>query len=359
MMRLLLILFFPLLSSCIGSPSTGQATATVAEKKHATEANRDCSDDGHLDIAFYNVENLFDTQDDPKKRDDDFTPDGRNKWSTGRYEKKLKNLSRVIQSMDHGHGEPAIIGLAEVENRTVAQDLGNTIIPNGYVVIHQESQDARGIDLALLYRKDIVKELDEDFHRISFSESGYTSRDILYFKGKVGPEVLHIFLNHWPSRREGQKESEHRRIDAAKTLKREVDAIRKKDDDAQIIILGDFNDYPDNKSLTKTLKTAPVDNPKDAGLINLASSLHAQDKGTYPYRGDWGMLDQAIVSDNMMDEEGVMICPEALEIHSKEFFLFYDKKYKEYKPNRTYGGPKYYGGYSDHLPILLHLHITD
>ncbi|NND93800.1 MAG: hypothetical protein HKN45_02990, partial [Flavobacteriales bacterium] len=313
-----------------------------------------CSNKDHLDVVFYNVENLFDTQNDPLKNDDDFTPNGRNEWSKGRYEKKLINLSRVIQSIDHGAGNAAIIGLAEVENRAVVENLANTILPNGYGVVHQESPDQRGIDLALLYRKDMIKRLDEEFIRIEFSEQGYTSRDILYFKGQLNDETIYVFVNHWPSRRGGQKETEHRRLDAARTLKKRVEKLQRKDQDAQIIILGDFNDYPDNKSLTSVLKAKPKNSKSKRELVNLAYELEMQDKGTYPYKGDWGMLDQGIISDNLMDGIGLNICEETLEIHWKEFFLFYDKKYKEYKPNKTYGGPKYYGGYSDHLPIVLH-----
>lgn len=355
-MKSLFILLFALASTCGGSVSQQGA---LDKKGDGNSTIGDCDGPEHFDMVFYNVENLFDTKNDPQKKDDDFTPEGRNEWGAGRYEKKIKNLSRVIQSMDYGNGEAAIIGLAEVENRAVVEDLGNTIVPNGYATVHKDSYDMRGIDLALLYKKDMVKKLDEEFIRIEFSDRGYTSRDILYFKGQIGREIIHVLLNHWPSRREGQQESEHRRLDAARTLKKKVEQIKKKDDDAQIVIMGDFNDYPDNKSITSVLDAQPKDSKKKDELVNLAYDLHAEDKGTYSYKGDWGMLDQAIVSDNLLNGGGLGVCGEALEIHWKEFFMFYDRKYKEYKPNRTYGGPKYYGGYSDHLPILLHLHTTD
>ena len=144
-------------------------------------------------------------------------------------------------------------------------------------------------------------------------------------------------------------------LPAASSLKNRIDDILEDDSDAQIIILGDFNDYPDNKSITEVLEAKPNNSSKNGELVNLAYAPHMKDEGTYPYKGDWGMLDQAIISDNLMDGSGLDISEEGLEIFWREFFLFYDRKYKEFKPNRTYGGPKYYGGYSDHLPILLHL----
>lgn len=250
----------------------------VQHKTIPTAMSGDCSGDNHLDIVFYNVENLFDTDNDSKTEDDDFTPEGKYEWSDGRYEKKLKNLSKVFQSMDHGAGEAAIIGLAEVENKAVVEDLGNMIIPNGYDVVHGESPDRRGIDVALLYRKDMVKKLDEDFIKIEFSDRGYTSRDILYFKGQIGDDIVHVFVNHWPSRREGQQETEHRRLDAAKTLKKRIDKIKSDDKNAQFILLGDFNDYPDNKSLTNVLNAKSENGKKDGELVNLAYELEMKGK---------------------------------------------------------------------------------
>lgn len=310
----------------------------------------------HLDIAFYNVENLFDTRDDPRKKDEDFTPSGRNEWSQGRYEKKLIDLSKVIQAMDHGEGLPAIIGLAEVENEDVVRELGNAILPSGYGVVTENSLDRRGIDVALLYRKDVISIVSYETLRVRFDQQGYTSRDILHVQLMVASqELIHIYINHWPSRRGGQSETEHRRMDAARALKKSVQSVMNKDKNAQIIILGDFNDYPVNVSLTDVLEAKPSDNRKKGELINLAYHYELSDLGTYPYKGDWGMLDQAIVSDNLLVKDGLYLEENSLDIFKKDFMMYYDKKYKEYKPNRTYGGPRYFGGYSDHLPILLHL----
>jgi predicted extracellular nuclease len=311
----------------------------------------------HLDIAFYNVENLFDVRDDPGKSDEDFTPAGRNEWSEGRYEQKLINLSKVIQAMDHGQGLPAIIGLAEIENEEVVEALGNTVWPSGYGLVTENSLDRRGIDVALLYRKDLISIISHEALRINFEQRGYTSRDILHVELSVaGQESMHVYVNHWPSRREGQAETEHRRLDAARTLRKSIDSVQARDRNAQIIVLGDFNDYPVSKSLVDVLEAREKANRKKKDeLVNLAYAYELADQGTYPYKGDWGMLDQAIVSNALFQKEGLYLEMNSLEIFQTDFMMYYDKKYKEFKPNRTYGGPRYYGGYSDHLPILLHL----
>ena len=310
-----------------------------------------------MHIAFYNVENLFDTKDDPKKRDDDFTPAGKKGWSDNRFDKKISQLTRVIHSMEDELDDlPIIIGLAEVENFEVVEALGKSISHNGveYAAVLEESHDMRGIDVGLLYRKDLVKELDHDSYKIRFQNKGYNSRDILYFKGQlVNEEVLHVFVNHWPSRREGAKETEHKRVSAAQTLRDQVDEILDEDKNAQIVILGDFNDYPDNKSIEETLGATGNMNAS-SDLYNLAYALNAANEGTYNYRGDWGMLDQAIVSKGFMKDKGYHVADDALSIYRQNFMMYYDKKYKEHKPNKTYGA-KYFGGFSDHLPIVLEL----
>lgn len=334
-------------------------TILSCEEKKSSNTSANLSKEGpdKLHIAFYNVENLFDIKDDPKKKDEEFTPGGKKKWSDNRYDKKISQLTRVIHSMeDDLNGLPIVIGLAEVENVGVVEDLGKSISHNGvdYAAVLEESTDMRGIDVGLLYRTDLVKELDHKGHRIRFQNKGYNSRNILYFKGQLfNDEIFHVFVNHWPSRREGAQESEHRRLSAAKTLRDEVDEILSDDADAQIVILGDFNDYPDNKSITDVLgASGNMDAYSD--LYNLAYALNADDKGTYNYRGDWGMLDQAIVSKGFMNNDGYHTDGDGLSIYRQNFMMYYDKKFKEHKPNKTYGS-KYFGGFSDHLPIVMEL----
>ncbi|MFT4660131.1 MAG: putative extracellular nuclease [Patiriisocius sp.] len=308
-----------------------------------------------LHFVFYNVENLFDVMDDPKKLDDDFTPEGKNNWTEDRYEKKISQLAKVLKSMTDKHDYlPAVIGLAEVENKAVVEDLAEALSVSGkeYAVVHEESADRRGIDVAMMYRKDIFSEKSHKAFRIKFANMNYRSRDILYFQGELfNGETVNVFLNHWPSRREGAEVSEPRRLAAAKTLKSKVDDLLSQDDQSKIIIMGDFNDYPDNKSISQVLN-ATGNGKQKSELYNLAYTLNENDKGSYNYRGDWGMLDQAIVSSGFMDGEGLSTTMEGLEIYQEDFMMYYDKKYKEHKPNRTFGH-KYFGGYSDHLPIVV------
>jgi len=313
------------------------------------------------DIAFYNVENLFDTEDDPKTSDEDFTPAGKLEWSQARYEEKIQHISKVLQAMGKDHQAPAIIGLSEVENEKVVMELANTLKPDAYGVVHRDSPDKRGIDVALLYEKAYFELVQQEFLRVSFEEQRYTSREILYanLHSKGDNEDLHIFVNHWPSRRGGQLETEIRRMAAANTLRIKLDEVIAKDPEAQIIIMGDFNDYPDNRSLVYSVGAVPKDTEKKGELVNLAFELEMQDKGTYNYKGDWGMLDQMIISDALLKVQGLTTSETSLEIFQQDFMMYFDKKYNESYPNKTYSGDKYYGGYSDHLPICLRMKNTN
>jgi len=197
--------------------------------------------------------------------------------------------------------------------------------------------------------------LDTESLRVNLKST--LTRDVLYTKFELkGGEILHTFVNHWPSRRMGQEASEYKRVEAARTLKTKTDAILKADPKANIVIMGDFNDYPDNKSLKQVLK-AGTDTRK---LYNLAYKMHKASKdtqvGSHSYKGEWGMLDQIIVSPNMMDKHGKFaITQDDFDVFYEDFLIFQHPKYKTYQPNRTYAGPKYIGGHSDHLPVFVEL----
>lgn len=304
-------------------------------------------------IAFYNIENLFDTIDDPLKDDKDFLPDGRNKWNSEKYFHKLENISKVLSSIDSCN-LPAIIGLSEVENIDVIRDLINTgELKNGnYKIIHQESPDERGIDVALIYRE---KYFNPQFQKaiktiFPFDEEDKT-RDILYVKGSTdGGDILHIFINHWPSRWGGKEKSEPKRLFTASVLKKYSDSLLKSDKNANIIILGDLNDNPDNESVFKILKAEKPEKPiKHTALNNLLFEKYSEGEGTLFYK-NWDMFDQIIVSSNLIEEN--LICGEA-KIFNPEWILFKTEE-GEFRPNRTQG-KHYYGGYSDHLPVYFTL----
>lgn len=307
-------------------------------------------------VAFYNVENLFDTIDDPNKPDEEFTPNGKKKWTPERYQKKLAKLSQVIETMDY----PAFVGVCEVENEQVLRDLISTedLKKYNYNIAHRESPDYRGIDVALIYNQDNFKVDKTDVIRINFPKEiveDYTTRDILYVKGVYNKkETLHIFVNHWPSRRGGLKESEPKRMYVAEQLRQRIDDIFEKEEAANMIIMGDFNDETTNNSLSKGLKAQAIsDNLEKGNLYNLFSKMDEEELGTYNYRGNWNMLDQIIVSTSLANPSHSLHVQNP-EIVKRDWMIYKHDKYGE-TPNRTYGGPNYYGGISDHFPVFIEL----
>ena len=305
-------------------------------------------------FGFYNVENLFDTIDDKYTIDEQFLPSSEKEWNTPKYFDKLNKLAKVITAMDKDL--PVFMGFAEIENKAVILDLiSNTNLTEGnYGVVHYESPDKRGIDLGFMYRKDYFNVKHSENIEVSLADNpDFATRDILYIQGELkGNDEVHVFLNHWSSRRAGQKKSEYKRVKAATILRAKVDKILAEDALAKIIIMGDFNDYPTNKSVYEILRAKDTPVFENNNLFNMAYKLEKADKGTYNYRGDWGMLDQLIISKGLYNsEKGVEVSYDQCNILDKAWMLYTDKKYGDKKPSKTYGGPNYYGGYSDHLPI--------
>ena len=307
-------------------------------------------------IGFYNVENLFDTLDHPIKPDEEFTPGSEKKWNTERYFKKLNDLAKVVDGMEY----PAILGVCEVENELVLNDLTQKTSLNkyNYGVVHRESPDYRGIDNALIYQKKLFNVLSTDVITINFpksviGEDDYVTRDILHvvgtFKGKT---KLHIFVNHFPSRYGGREQSEPKRLYVAQQLKNAVDKIFATDSKANILIMGDMNDETDNNSIAKTLQAFPeLTDAKNPTLVNCSAQLDQAGKGTYNFRGNWNMLDQIIVSSPMLDKKSKVGIGKFV-IYQDKWMMYENKKYGM-TPSRTYGGPKYFGGISDHLPVFI------
>lgn len=308
-------------------------------------------------VAFWNVENLFDFSDDKKTNDNDFLPEGKYEWTEKKYNQKLDRLSTVLN--DLGEDLPHLVGLAEVENLEVLKDLAlhDDMVKGNYKIIHKDSKDQRGIDVALLFNSNYLSEISHEFLDIdSHSEKALFSRDILHAKFLLASgSVLHYFVNHWPSRRDGAKETEHKRLAAAKTLKAKVDQILDQNPDAQIIISGDFNDYPDNKSLSSVLGARSI-KEKGAKLVNLAYELDKKDKGTITYKGDWGMFDQFIVSSSLLDRDNEDVKKQKMRIFDEDYVMYFDKTYNQNQPSK-FQGRKFYGGYSDHLAVYLTLKI--
>ena len=249
------------------------------------------------------------------------------------------------------------MGLVEVENAQVIKDLvlHDDMKRGNYKIVHKDSKDQRGIDVALIFNDSFLTLNTHEFLDIDTnSDKKLYSRDILYAEFSLADgSVLHYFVNHWPSRRDGVKETEHKRISAAKTLKSKLDEIRGSNPDAQILISGDFNDYPDDKSLSVIVEAKSIKD-KTATLINLGYELDRRDKGTVSYKGDWGMFDDFIVSRSLINKESLDTHKRRMNIFDKDYVMYYNKTYKEKQPSR-FQGNKFYGGYSDHLAIYLTL----
>lgn len=307
-------------------------------------------------VMFYNVENLFDTQDNPKTNDDDFLPTGANRWTNSRYWKKLHEISKVITMVGEGR-PPALVGLCEVENDTVMHNLTKQAALNRhkyeYIITH--SPDARGMNVALLYQRDEMKFIHKKEYK-----SSKNARHILHVVGKVvNGETLDIFVCHFPSRREGVKKSEPYRIETAQLIKQKVDSVFKIRKNANIIIMGDFNDYPNNTSIRQTLGARSIkEDIKPNKLYNMFLHRAKTPKdGSYLYRGKWGFLDQFIVSGNLLNESNkISIKNNEAHVYKEDFLLQNNKKGNP-TVYRTYSGLKYVGGYSDHLPIYMNLNI--
>jgi predicted extracellular nuclease len=326
--------------------------------------NPDFQKRGDVRIMFYNAENFFDTIDDPHTNDNDFLPDSKLNWDKGCYYKKIKHIYQTIAAVGE-ISPPDIIGLAEIENRKVLNDLiyQSPLEKYNYKIIHKDSPDPRGIDVGLLYRADKVKYLHSAFFEIVFpGNTDKKTRDILYFKGLINSDTVHVFINHWPSRKGGQKRSEPFRNFVASVLKQKVDSLLKIDPKANIIITGDFNDQPDNKSLSifiGALKISENTETESGNLYNLSWTLKEKcECGTYRLGVYWDMLDQFLVSGSLLENNNSLFtCKQCLRIGEFGFLLKEDEKYGGFKPFRTYAGPAYKGGFSDHLPIFLDLYF--
>lgn len=310
-------------------------------------------------VAFYNLENLFDTIDDPKTDDAEFTPGGSGRWDTQRYNTKLANLAKVISQIgdEYSKNGPVFIGVSEVENRNVVEDLIHTppLKSMGYDLVHYDSPDARGIDVALLYQPKIFKVKSSSVHPLRMADTNFRTRDILQVDGLLDGELVHVLVNHWPSRSGGEAESVFKRDAAADLCLSVVQNIYKEEPGARIIIMGDLNDDPVDESLIKHLKikTKP-ENVKPGDLFDPMWQLFHDGFGSLAYMDNWNLFDQIIVSSSLMDKNSGDYRFLKARVFKKDFIIQKEGQYAGY-PFRTYGGGVYQGGYSDHLPVYLFL----
>lgn len=312
-----------------------------------------------LVVAFYNQENLFNAIDDPENDDAEFLPSAKKEWTEERYEKKMFNMARVIRSMNNNNG-PDILGVCEVENQAVLETMVSKHLSDlNYQIVYKESPDNRGIDVGLIFKKTKFTFLSMSADTVDLPDH-YPTRSILnatiISKTK---DTLHLFVNHWPSRRGGADASEKNRVAAAKTLKEHIDKLFSTSRKANVIAIGDFNDEPINNSIKETLNAQPFScsdvekHSKDyqMKLFNLAYSKKMQGEGSYKYQSEWDMIDQIIVSGNLITNKNLHLICDSFEIYKPSFIVTHSGKY-EGAPFPTYGGIRYLGGYSDHFPVL-------
>lgn len=312
-------------------------------------------------FCFYNVENLFDIYDDSISQDEEFLPKGDKRWTKARYYKKLDQIARTLTAI--GEWElPGIVGLCEIENVNVLFDLceHRLLKKSGYKIIHKDSPDRRGIDVAILYSPECFQPLYSKWIRISFPfDTNLLTRDILYVKGRIfQQDTLHIFVNHWPSRWGGIEPTTPKRLHLASVLRHYTDSIMHVVSNQNVLIAGDLNDTPGDSSVLKVLgaKTS-IGIDRDA-LYNLMTiSDMGKPGGTIKHKADWEIFDQIIVSGSLLDHSKGEMHVSDVVVFSPDYLLIEDERYFGKKPFRTYTGPSYLGGFSDHLPVCVQLNV--
>lgn len=308
-------------------------------------------------VAFYNVENLFDTIDDPNKIDEDFLPNSEKEWNSAKYSKKIEDLARVIYSID-SIKLPVLVGLCEIENNLVVSDLAHTkrLKPANYQVIWNEGPDMRSIDCALMFDSSRFKLVDSEFLKVENPDDpNFKTREIVYVRGMMKDEIFHVFVNHWPSRREGAEVSASKRALAAQVLRDRVNRILETEAEPNIIIMGDLNDAPGDSSVAQVLGAVPNNKtPEATQLVNLMYDEYDRNEGSYSYRGSWDMIDNLIVSGHLLTKStGVKTSLDDGHVFRMPFMEFVNNN-GEVSPNRTYGR-SYFGGISDHFPVYFKL----
>jgi len=311
-------------------------------------------------ISFYNLENLFDTIDNPLVNDQEFLPSGIRNYNTSIYFDKIGKLSKVISEIgvEVNPDGPAILGVSEIENDTVLADLINhdLLRKRNYKIVHYDSKDIRGVDVGMLYNPKYFSVDTSDKLYVQLpggSKNAYYTRDVLYVKGRLDGDLMHIYVNHWPSRSGGEARSAPAREAAARVCREHMDSILKFEPDAKFILMGDLNDDPINASVAKVLGAkAKEKDVKRGELFNPWHTMYKKGLGTLAYQDAWGLFDQIIVSQAFLpkNQDGFFLYQP--HIFRREYLVENRGQYKGY-PMRTWDGNTYRGGYSDHFPTYL------
>lgn len=312
-------------------------------------------------VAFYNVENLFDVQNDSLTNDDERTPEGKDKWTPDRYALKLKHISRVLSEIGKKESRrmPDLIGICEIENRGVLEDLlrEESLQMGNYGIVHYDSPDLRGVDVALYYNKDCFIPIESKSVALPLRDSKNklkTTRDQLVVFGLLDGEPIYISVNHWPSRSGGQTLSAPLRMQAAALQKRILDSILNIDPQARFITMGDFNDDPTDPSIKYGLGTSRKSEDLPGYLcFNPMEKLYTSGMGTLAYRDKWSLFDQILLNGNWFNNNTGYGYWKA-GIYQPDYLKTSNGSFRGY-PFRTYAGGTYQGGYSDHFPVYTYL----
>lgn len=334
-----------------GAMTTGKAQSGNPQKRQT--------------IVFYNVENLFDTIKDPAVWDDEFTPSGPKQWNSAKYWKKIANLEKVFYAIAEENKQfPIVIGVSEVENRNVLEDVAATekLMPANYQIVHYDSPERRGVDVAFFYRPDQFK-YEGSFPEPTVVEElpDFLTRDILTMWGTIDEEPFFFMVAHWPSRSGGQMASEFKRIGAAKTMRRIADSVLMLRPETKIVMMGDLNDDPSDPSIAHYLGARQHKDEVGTGpgqFFNPFFQMHKEGYGTLAYQDAWNLFDNIIVSGNLINDTGgyqLWRNPKNKfygNIFDRPFMRQKSGQYKGY-PLRTYAGNKFQDGFSDHFPVYI------
>ena len=311
-----------------------------------------------LTAVFYNCENFFDTVDNPSTQDEEYLPNSETKWDNKKYINKIKRISQVMDSTVFGDGIPDVMGFCEIENVTVLNDLikYSQLKSRKYKTLASTGADTRGINVGFIYDEKLFSlVLSEEISATDPTIPNYKTRNILHVQLKhlSTNQLFSFFVNHWSSRRDGEKETEPKRLYAAGQLRAKIEEEEKKNPGIKIIAMGDFNDTPTNKSLSTILKA--VDKPKLSDeLLNPFALIKDADIGTHFHAGKWQIFDQIILNQNCLKGASLKYKSGNAFILNKDFVMFKNTRTGDTKPNRTYGpGNRYFNGYSDHLAVYL------
>lgn len=311
-------------------------------------------------IGFYNLENLFDTVDDTLINDEEFLPTGARAWTDDKYQEKQANMAKVISMMgiEKAPAGLSILGVAEIENRLVLKDLAKqeALKSRNYKIIHFDSPDKRGIDVALFYNPSHFTPIAaKPIPLLNFEEGQLLfTRDMLYVKGLLDDDTLHILVNHWPSRAGGEARTAPWRNSAAKQCRQITDSLRNINNDAKVIIMGDLNDDPTSESMKSYLRcVSDIKDVNKSGVFNPFEDMYRRGLGSNAYQDTWSLFDQIVISEGLTKKNNGYHFQSA-NIFNKQFLVQKSGQYKGY-PFRTFTGDTYQSGFSDHFPTYMYL----